>query len=455
MNELAFSDLFEEIKLEIFKYLNQNERIKCGYVSREWRSILSLLPVLQESIVIGQAKIDSTDRMKLSLCNINPRHIATPFNTIDLDELKSYTTDADGEQKMVSHLLKSFTNLRSVFIYAPVQIKLSDLPDTIEHIHFGNNDNVITFDKIKFPKLTCISTIDAHLDDHYLDGITKLLEAQKLQLENVSVCEVPKSMCEQLIEMSNLKQLYVFDFRSDFDDLYKEKNLEIMVAHPKLQYFNMFTLSFGNSMPVCPTGNVNQLFEFGSTTRPLDRKFLIDVFYEGDTFEFAKEVIHGMQLNYRHDIDAERPTTKLNCLRDLRLSYHDTLFTEETLRTSLEHHLSLVPNVCNIQLRFFSNKIFEGEQWMTVIMNVISTFAQKNANRTILFELSAFGEPSVLNMQHFNKNLNVIVRSLRKDDLQPEDDLEQEQEDEWELEQDDYAQLQENVEQEEMEPEHD
>ncbi|KAG4078277.1 hypothetical protein HA402_012987 [Bradysia odoriphaga] len=418
MTELTFDDLFAEIKLEIFKYLNQNERIICEYVSREWRSILALLPVLQETIVIGQEKFDSTDRIKLSLCNINARHIATQFNTVDWYMLKKNTSD-DG-QKLVSRLLKSFRNLRSVFIYAPVKIKLSDLPDTIEHIHFGHTTgDAITFDKVNFPKLTCISTIDAHFDEHYLDGITNLLAAQKLQLENVSVCEVPRSLCEQIIEMTNLRQLYVFDFNSDFHNLYDERKLEVMDAHPKLQYFNMFLYYGHDLLQVCPTGCINWLLEFGSTARPLDRKFLIDVFNVPieDTFEFAKEVTHGLHLNFLHDIVDERFETKLNCLKDLRLSYHGLIFTEDTLRLSLEHHLGLVPNVRNIQLRFFSDKIFKEEQWMTVILGTMSQFAQKNPGRTILFELSAFGEPSS-NMPGFNRNLNVVLKSLRDDELE-------------------------------------
>ncbi|KAJ6632934.1 hypothetical protein Bhyg_15799, partial [Pseudolycoriella hygida] len=385
-------DLFEEIKLEIFKYLNQDERIICGYVSSEWRYILSLLPILQKTIAIGKEK-DSKDRMKLCLCNINACHIATPFNTIDLCVLQRNQTD-DGQKA----------------------IKLSDIPDTIEHIHFGHNiDKMITFDKINFPRLTCISTIDAHLDDHYLNGITNLLAAQKLQLQNLSVCEVPRSVCEQIIGMSNLKQLYVFDFHSDFEDFYNERNLEVMDAHPQLQHFNMFSF-FRNNRTICPTEGINKLVEFGSSARPFDRKFLIDVFkvHLSRVFEFAKDFIQGLHLRI-HDVGERRLHTKLNYLKDLRLSYHGSVFTEDTLRLSLEHHLNLAPNVRNIHFRFYSDKIFDGEQWMKLLLGTITTFAQKNSRWPILFELSAFGDPSSICVPYFNENLKVVLKSLRKD----------------------------------------
>lgn len=227
-------------------------------------------------------------------------------------------------------------------------------------------------------------------------------------------------MCEQIIAMPNLRQLYVMDCYSEFRWFYKERNLDVMVA--VLQYFNRLTSFVGGNifMQVCPTGKIDWLAEFASTTRPLDRQFLVDVFelsFEG-AFEFAKEYVHALHLNAD---SGEGFTTKFNFLRDLRLSY-TFLITETRLRSSLEHYLSLVPNVQNIQCRFLSNKIFEEEQWTETIMNVMSTFAQKNnPSRTIFFELSAYGEPSsVINMQHFSKNLKVVVKSFRNDEAGPE-----------------------------------
>ncbi len=417
-DNLTFTDLFEELKFEIFQYLNLNERIKCRYVSREWSSILSRLLTSQETLVIGEPEFDSTDRLKLSLCNINSRHtVTTPFNTIDLVELMR-DGGMDDSQKLVSQLMKSLKKLKSLFIYDPVKIKLSTVPDTIEHIHFGNNkENSIVFDKIIFPKLTCVTTIDAHLDDRYLDGITNLLKAQRIQLENVSVCEVPRSLCEELIQMPNLKQLYVFDFKSDFDLLYKEKNLEIMDAHPHLQYFNMFVCFAPGPEQICPTGNIRWLVEFGSTDKPLDRQFMIDVFNVMpfvNTLEFAKDLIHGLHIIILHDIELMRYQTRLNALNHLRLSYHGRVFTLDTLRLSLLHHLDLAPNVRNFQLRFFTHGIFEDEQWTTMIFGVVGAVAQKNSSRKILFELSAFGDASHVNLPNLPKNLNVNVKTLKE-----------------------------------------
>lgn len=417
VQSVTFNDLFEEIKFEIFKYLNLNERIRCRYVCREWYSILFRLLNLQETLVIGQPEFDSADRSKLSLCNINPRHIVSPFNTVDACELiKNNTEDGD---KVFSDLLKSLKNLKSVFVYTPVKMKLSDLPDTVEHIHFGHCiADAINFDKTSFGKLTCISTIDAHLDSVYMDGITNLLKAQKLQLQNVSVCEVPRSLCEQIIEMRNLKQLYVFDFNSDFDELYKERKLEVMDAHPQLQYFNMFTLFAPGPEMVCPTDNIKWLVEFGSITKPLDKKFVIDVFDVTpftDTLEFAKDYVHGLHLTFLHDfITITRYETKLTSLRDLRLSCRGWFFTADTLRLSLEHILLLAPNVRNFHLRLHTLGIFGNDEYMSIILKPISAFAIKNSKRMILFELSSFGEaPTVHSLLPMSvKNLNVVLKSM-------------------------------------------
>lgn len=414
-NNLTFSDLFEEVKLEIFKYLNLKERISCAYVSREWYIILSRLSILQETLVIGQPEFDSTDRMKLSLCNINSRHVVKSFHTIDTNDLIRNSTE--DVAIVVSRLLKTFTKLRSIFIYDPVPIKLSDLPDTIEHIHFGHNTkNVIAFDKTNFPKLTCISTIDAHLDEHYLDGLTNLLKAQKLQLENVSVCEVPRSLSEQLIEMQNLKQLYVFDFKSDFDALYKERNLEIMDAHPKLQYFNMFSYFWKEAE--CPTDMIKWLVELGSTNKPLDKQFVIDVFEVGplvDTFEFAKDFIHGLYLTFNSDFDTRLYKAKLNTLKHVRLTCEVWPIVTENVQSSLQHIFDIAPNLQNLHLRFLTKEIFEDRVWIDTILNEVYQFARKNPTRPMVFELSALGikpDTSFLN-PHLPRNLSVIFNSLR------------------------------------------
>lgn len=415
MNEssLTFTDLFEEVKFEIFKYLNLNERIRCRYVSREWLSILTRLLKLQETVVIGQPQFDSTARMKLSLCNINARHIATPFNTIDTNELIANNAEG-GADVALSQLLKTVKNLRSVFIYSSVKIKLSDLPESIEHIHFGHNtENVISFDKTNFLKITCISTLDAHLDTCFSDGITNLLKAQKLQFENVSVCEVPRTLCEQIIEMRNLKQLYVFDFKSDFDTLYKERNLEIMDAHPKLQYFNMFSY-FGPEM-VCPTENIKWLVEFGSTSKPLDRKFLIDVFDVvpfGNTLEFGTDYVHGLHLTFLENFETRRYQTKLNALKYLRLTCYAWPISTETLQLSLQHLFGIAPNLQNLHLRFFTNGIFESDECMATMLSVVCAFAQKNSRQTVLFEVSALGQTPHLHSR-LPKNLRVAFHSIQ------------------------------------------
>lgn len=416
-NNLTFSDLFEEVKLEIFKYLNLNDRIRCALVSREWSSILSHLSILQKTLVIGQPVFDSTARTKLSLCNINSKHIATPFNTVDTSEL--IRNNNEDEDEILSQLLKTFQTLRAVFIYAPVKIKLSDLPDTIEHIHFGHNtENVIVFDKTYFLKLTCISTIDAHLDERYLDGITNLLKAQKQQFENVSVCEVPRSLCEQIIEMRNLKQLNVFDFKSDFDGLYKEKNLEIMEAHPKLQYFNMFWFSYIEPEFVCPTDYIKWLVEFGSTTKPLDKKFIIDVFKVfpfGNTLEFAKDFVHGLHLTFQDNFETMRFQTKLNALKYLRLTCQAWPISAASLQLSLEHIFGIAPNLLNLHLRFFTHEIYPNDECITIILSVVYAFARKNLSRPILFELSALGvKPNISVLDSAcPKNLNVVFNSLK------------------------------------------
>lgn len=419
VNNLTFTDLFEELKLEIFKYLNLNDRIRCTFVSKEWSSLINhQLSNLQKTLVIGQPAFDSTARMKLSLCNINSRHIATLFNTVDTSGLIRNNADGDGDGDVVlSQLLKTCKTLTAVFIYSPVKIKLSDLPDTIEHIHFGHNaENVITFDKINFRKLTCISTIDAHLDELYLDGIANLLRVQKLQFENVSVCEVPRLLCEQIIEMRNLKQLYVFDFRSDFDGLYKEKNLEIMEAHPNLQYFNMFSY-FGPEI-VCPTDNIKWLVEFGSQSKPLDKKFIVDVFEVfpfGRTLQFAKDYVHGLHLTFQHTFETRQYETKLNALEYLRLTCHAWPISTASLQLSLEHIFGIAPNLRNLQLRFFNQEIFQNDECMTLILSAVSAFARKNLSRSIVFELSALGSKpydSVPDLD-FPKNLNVMFNLLK------------------------------------------
>lgn len=408
-NNLTFSDLFEEVKLEIFKYLNVNDRIRCELVCREWSSILSDLSILQKTLVIGQPVFDSTARTKLSLCNINSKHIATPFNTVDTSEL--IKNNNENEEEILSQLLKTFKTLRAVFIYTPVKIKLSDLPDTIEHIHFGHNtENVIVFDKTNFLNLTCISTIDAHLDERYLEGITNLLKAQKQQFENVSVCEVPRSLCEQIIEMPNLKQLYVFDFKSDFDGLYKEKNLEIMEAHPKLQYFNMFSY-FGPEM-VCPTDNIKWLVEFGSTTKPLDKKFIIDVFEVENTLEFAKDFVHGLHLTFQDNFETIRYQTRLNALKYFRLTCQARPISAANLQLSLEHLFGIAPNLRNLHFRFFTHEIFPNDECLTVILGVAYAFARKNLSRPILIELSALGIKPNISLLDCPKNLNVVFNSL-------------------------------------------
>lgn len=415
-NKLTFTDLFEEVKYEIFKYLNLNERVRCRYVCREWFSILSRLLHLQEALVIGQPEFDSAARMKLSLCNINPRHIETPYNTIDVSEFfKSNTEDA----AVFGRLLKEFKNLKSVFIYTAVKMRLSDLPDTIEHIHFGHNTaNVIAFDKTKFVKLTCISTIDANLDEDYSDGIMCLLKAQQLQLENVSVCEVPRSICEQIIEMQNLKQLFVFDFNSDFDDLYKERSLEIMDAHPKLQYFNMFTCIAFGPVPetLCPTDNIKWLVEFGSTTK-LDRQFVIDVFNAMpfvNTLEFAKDYVHGLHLKFVSDSQTWHYQTKLNNLKHLRLSFHKCISTASDIhefRTMLENIFSLAPNIRSLHLRFCTGGTFQNNEFISMLLSSVCAFAVYNSKRSILFELSSFGQiPNVNSI--LPTNLNAVLRSI-------------------------------------------
>lgn len=420
-SHLTFNDLFDELKLEIFKYLTLNERIICQFVSREWSSLLSQLSIYQKTLVIGEPLFDSTDRMKLSLCNINARHIATPSNTIYSNALALWNDTADGQSERLSQLLQLCRNVKALFIYAPIRMKLSDLTDRIEHIHFGHNVvDAIVFDKTDFPSLRCISTIDAHLDEKYINGIVELLNGQKLQMENVSVCEVPGSLCQEIIEMKNLKQLYVFDFNSDFDSLYMEKSLEILDAHPKLQYFNMFVCPASDEPeePVCPTSNIRWLMEFGSKTEPLQRRFVMDVFYQipfDATLEFSKEYLHGLHLVFPSDIETATYETTLSNLHDLRLSYQGTTFKEDSLRLSLEHHLKIAPNLRNVQVRLFRHGMFDANtQWVSIIVETVAAYAQKNSGRSVVLELSAFGNTSPCGMLPLPKNLQLIVKPLRE-----------------------------------------
>ncbi|KAG4066778.1 hypothetical protein HA402_012845 [Bradysia odoriphaga] len=193
-----------------------------------------------------------------------------------------------------------------------------------------------------------------------------------------------------------------------------------MDAHPKLQYFNMFVCFAPGAEQLCPTGNIRWLVEFGSTTKPLDRQFVIDVFNVMpfvNTLEFAKDYTHGLHITFLHQIELVRYQTKLAALKDLRLSYGGRIFTVDTLRSSLVHHLGLAPNIRNFQLRLFTNDIFGDGHWMPMILDVVGAFAQKNASRKILFELSAYGEASHVNshLPYLSKNLNVVVKTLREE----------------------------------------
>lgn len=376
-NTLTFNDLGDDLTLKVFEHLTLEERILCGRVSRRWSQVLSLLPIRQQTLVIGQSDFDSEIHMRLSLCNVHPHHAATDFDMINNESLSGLS------ERAFIKFLTSFKNLKTIFINAPVRIHLSDLPVTIEHIHFGHNiDNVITFDNINFPHLTCIST-SYMVDQMYENAITELIEPHKSRIENVSVWEIWHSLIDQMAHMRNLKQLLVVDSRVLFGEIYNH-GLTLMVVHPALQYFGVCLYNWH----VCP---YKWVVEVGSPSAPFTGNIVKDV-YQSNSFakvvELSQDTITALHFNYQDNNDDEvylKNIIQLNALTNVRISFGK--LSNESIISGLQHFLRIGPNIQDIHLRFLCKQLFKDPELINALLNEVYSLAQMHPDRKVQLDL--------------------------------------------------------------------
>lgn len=378
----TFDDLLEKSMLQIFQYLPLKERIRNSRVSRNWLSVLSQLRESQETLVIGQCDFDNATYLELSICNVHPQHSETVSDTIvNIDDIA------------LGKLLRSLKNLKSIFINAPIKMRLSDISETIEHIHFGHAmKDVITFDKKNFSQLKCITMSNMYGTEFFLDGITNLLTNHQLQLENVSVSEIQMFPCELIIQMPNLKQVRTIDAENKLDCFCKKHKLAIMDALPRLQYYSFSLFYWSDYDEACP---MKWIVEFGSPTQVLTRKFFIDAYTNftiGNVLELTKDIVHGLHVAVDNETTQLNYMATMNALKNLRLVFSP--LTNETIISSIQHFLNIAPNLRYIHLRFPRNDVFQEAELLNSMLNEVYSFALNNPKRSVAFTLSGIGEPN-------------------------------------------------------------